>query len=429
MKELFASVPRCPYAYLNGVIIAMGGVNMGILISYFSPVFSYIYENFGDTNWFNASAYFTGIIGNVIAIFMVKYFGNRVTSFFVSIFAIVCFILQGLSTSGGMAFTFRCLLGVCLGLYSTISPSYILEVAPEGRVALFGFMIQVALAFGCLLIPVVGNNLDTSSGIYRRSPFIIYNIILLIPSVIQAVGILFCPGGAPSSAVTDNFVKIFKFPKQITIGIFLMFFLQFSGLNAVLSNLNSIVSGMSGVNVNVITITINLSQLLSTIASSAVVDRLGQRICWAISAAGQALAFFLMWAYNQFEVKDKGLFLSGLYLQQIFFGVGTGPVPFTKCAMMFPLAAKAAACAFMTAFDWLFGGIVVTVWGYVTEKIGVASSFLIFAIMNIISVAFGWFCVLDAVDVHDMDDLAINPQEETKHSKSSSGASPNVVGV
>ena len=375
-------LPTIPNPYISGVIIAMGGVDMGLALAYTGPTLTAITEEFDlskiESTMFNVSAYIAAMVGAIVINFFVKKYGKRNCSFAVGIIALVSWVCLSQSSNKAMAFVFRCLTGSTIGLYSTISPVYIMDVAPQDKKGLFGFMNQLGLALGFLLINIFG---AVTSWKWLA-------LICAFPGLVQVCSVLFVPDPI-QTVLKTSFTQIFKFPKQLIIALLLMFFLQFSGVNAVLSNLSIIINNANlNVSTSLVSIMATVAQLIATLISSLLVDKLGQRVCWTLSSAGQMIAFLLLFAHQKF-VLPSIVFMVGLFLEQLTYGIGTGPVPFTKTAELFKIEVRSTAMAIATAFQWFVGGVVCYLWPTLQDLMGIAWSFFFFAIISLISIIFG----------------------------------------
>ena len=375
-------LPKINIPIINGIIIAMGGVDMGLALAYTGPTLTSISQHFKlskiEETMFNVSGFLAAMIGAIIVNFFVSKYGKRNCSFVVSIFTVLSWIGLSQSFNAPMVFIFRCFTGATIGLYSTISPVFIIDVAPPNKKGFFGFMNQLGLALGFLLVNIFGAIVNWS---YLA-------LICAAPAFIQLCGILFVPEPV-TKLLKTSFTQVFKYPKQIIIALFLMFFLQFSGVNAVLSNLSIIITNANlSVSTSLVSILATVAQLLATLVSSLLVDKLGQRLCWSLSSIGQMIAFILLYAHQFFKL-PSAVFMIGLFMEQLTYGIGTGPVPFTKTADLFKIEVRSSAMAIATAFQWLVGGIVCYLWPTLQDLMGIAWSFFFFAVISLISLIFG----------------------------------------
>jgi MFS family permease len=173
----------------------------------------------------------------------------------------------------------------------------------------------------------------------------------------------------------------------------LMFFLQFSGINAVLSYLETIIreSGID-VSVSVLSISANCVQLVATFVAMVVVDRFGQPLCWCVSASLQIIAFILL-ALQQLCGLSGSVFICGLMLEQLGYGVGIGPVPFALSAQLFEPETVAGVMPIGTAANWITCAVVSFIWPPIQEAIGMGWGFVIFVGMLVMALLFGIFVI------------------------------------
>lgn len=137
------------------------------------------------------------------------------------IFGIVLRILQGLITSG-----FGCLI-----------PVYLTSICPDDTAGFFGSLQQIGIASGLVIFLFL-------------SAFINYQIVAIIGAVIEFI---FCClfWLMPTEKKERDKESIYKrdYALNIFVGMMLMFFQQFCGINALLGNLNKIMS-KSGIDIN-----------------------------------------------------------------------------------------------------------------------------------------------------------------------------------
>ena len=398
----------CGFSYiktplLSGIIIASGGVNLGLGLAYCSPTLNKISEEFNftifESNMFNVLGFLSALLGCIIVTFFMKKFGKRLTSFFCAIFTFLSWIGLGFSQTKIIIFLFRFLTGVSVGLFSTLSPVFIVEIAPPNKRGQFGFLNQLGISIGYLTITGLGMFLNWRYLAFACSTPILLLIFfgLLIPEPI-------------SSALKASFSRIFKFPKELIISITLMFFLQFSGINAVLSNLENIINQAKlTISTHFVALLANISQMIATLLASIIVDKWGQRLCWSLSSIGQLIAFILLGSHQIFKLNSI-FFVIGLFLEQLSFGIGTGPIPFTRAAELFRIEIRSSAMSLVTAIQWLLASSVVFIWPIMKDFLNLGGSFYFFAFIAFLSLIFGLF-MLNPLSEND-DESSDNEETE-----------------
>jgi MFS family permease len=277
-----------------------------------------------------------------------------------------------------MAFAFRVLTGITCGLYSTICPTYLSEVAPDDKKFLFGFINQIGCAVGFLLVTVLG-----ASVTWKQTSY-----ICAVPSMILVLTSLFIP--ERSEAVSNSTLcDLFQYKKANFIAFLFMFFLQFSGVSAVLSNIETILTSANlTISSSLIGILTNVSQLVATIISAAIVDKLGNRLCWIIATICQLIAFIMLCLHQKLGL-HSAVFMVSLFLEQIGYGIGTGPIPFAAAAELFNIEVRATGMAIGTGENWILAALVCLIWPYLKKGLTLGYAFLFFAGIQMLAIVFG----------------------------------------
>lgn len=376
------TLPQIHNPYISAIILMMGGVNMGFGLVYASFTLTAITNQFGlDTlgsTMFNVSGLLGAAAGAIIINMFVMKFGKRWCGLVSGIIGVVSWVGLGLSNSAVLAFIFRVLSGSTVGLCSTICPSFISEIAPPNHRYLFGFLNQVGISIGFLIVTVLGATLS-----WQNVAF-----ICCFPTAIIALFIMMIPE-SPVALVRTSWGNICKYKKECFIAFLLMFFLQYSGINAVMSNMQIILANANlTVSGSLVGILANVAQLVSTVASAFIVDKLGNRLCWLISAAGQLIAFVLLCCHQKLEL-PSWVFIFSLFLEQLTYGIGTGPVPFAAAAELFRVELRSTAMAIATAENWILSASVCLIWPYLEQGLSLGFSFLFFAGIQCLSLIFG----------------------------------------
>ena len=214
-------------------------------------------------------------------------------------------------------------------------------------------MNQIGLSVGILIVAVLGASVS-----WRAC-----SIICSAPGIILIFTILLMPE-APRSFKNGTMAQACEFKMEMLISFLCMFFLQFSGINAVLSNMQIILDNANlTISSSLLGILANIVQLFATLISAALVDSLGNRICWTVSAIIQLMAFVLLCLQQKIGLSTPS-FIAGLFLEQIGYGIVTGPITFAATVELFKAELRAPSMAIITAEDWLLAAIVCLIWHY-----------------------------------------------------------------
>lgn len=376
-------VPQITNPYVAALILSMGAMDVGLGMVYPAFTTTAVAEKFdlnlAEQTMFNVGGLLAAIVGSLGVNFFVTKYGKRLSGLFSGIYATWMWIMLGLSVNKGMLFAFRCLSCLSIGLFTTIVPPFLSEIAPEERKYFFGFINQIAISFGFLFVTVIGAYLNWDVVAY----------ICAIPNFLIAAGIMFIPEKR-ESIVQVSFLEVCKFHKAMFIGFLFMFFLQFTGVQPVMSNMQTILEKANlSISVQVIGIIANIVQLLTTIVSAFIVDRLGNFWCWTISSAGQMIAFILLCLHQKLNL-PTAVFMVGLYLEQFMYGVGSGPIPFACATVQLEMQYRSTAMAIIVAENWAITAVVNAIWPYMQKALTLGYAFLFFAGMMVLSLIFGF---------------------------------------
>ncbi|KAF2888103.1 hypothetical protein ILUMI_18070 [Ignelater luminosus] len=188
------------------------------------------------------------------------------------------------------------------------------------------------------------------------------------------------------------------------ISFSLMFFQQASGIKATVFYTSNIFQA-SGADLNpkIATTVIGVVQLISTLVSSLVVDRLGRRILLLLSGAFMAIGLIILGIfYTLFErslvspetLSSLGFMpLLGLSLFNIAFPLGYGPIAWMICGEIFPPEIKGVATAAASTFNWFIAFIITNLYFDLKQAIGGDLAFYLFATVCTVGVFFVFFVV------------------------------------
>ena len=265
---------------------------------------------------------------------------------------------------------------------------FITELAPDELRGAFGAMNQLGITIGACL--------TYFWGIFFEWRIIAF--ISLIPSFILIIFIWFViesPSFLQQINEYENISsnqpkeKLFqrKFIKPIFISFLLMFFQQFSGVNALLSNLERIFQDSgSHLKPSIDSFLVGLAGVFSTAISTILVEKIGRRLSWLISSISQFLLMLLV-IINKYLDISPYITLFCLFGYNFSFGLGLGPIPWFYIPEFFPDSVRSLICSIMTAINWIFVTFVMLIWPYMKEII----SYIFYTIVIFCSCLYGIF--------------------------------------
>lgn len=183
-------------------------------------------------------------------------------------------------------------------------------------------------------------------------------------------------------------------------GLGLMFFQQFSGINAVIFYTNNIFqSAGSNIPPVIATIIVGVVQTIFTVVSSLVIERAGRRILLLQSCILMGTCLVILGVYfklqaDQVDVASFGwLPLVCLVLFIISFSLGFGPIPWMMMAELFSVEFRGAATGVTVITNWLLVFVVTLCFPIMQVALGIHVCFWFFAAFMGACVPFVFFLI------------------------------------
>jgi sugar porter (SP) family MFS transporter len=190
--------------------------------------------------------------------------------------------------------------------------------------------------------------------------------------------------------------------KPIMIGIGLAILQQVTGINAIIYYANSIFEAAgfttAEAQAKATLYAIGLVNFLATFIAIAWIDRFGRRPLLFAGLTGMGVSLFLVAvSFAFFAEAPEGatsvtpgsiLTLVALVAFIASFAFSMGPVVWTIISEIYPNRVRGRAIAVATAFNWLAAFLVAQFFLSVVNAIGEATTFLLFAIMCVVSIVF-----------------------------------------
>ncbi|CAK7206471.1 Bifunctional purine biosynthesis protein PurH [Sporothrix eucalyptigena] len=190
------------------------------------------------------------------------------------------------------------------------------------------------------------------------------------------------------------------------IGI--MFAQQVCGINSVIMYSVSLLNGMLPLNSALLTIIISIVNLVATMLSAPLPDRLGRKTCLLVSVVGQGTSSFLLAFSIVYGIK----ILSAISVLAFvaFFAVGLGPVPFILASELVGQEAVGATQSWALGANYVATFLVAQFFPLINTALnaklgGAGWVYFLFAFFAILSAAFFWFCVPETNRKKDADEV------------------------
>jgi sugar porter (SP) family MFS transporter len=175
----------------------------------------------------------------------------------------------------------------------------------------------------------------------------------------------------------------------LIVGLALAVLQQFAGINTILYYAPTIMqeTGLGASNSIFYSVFIGVINLLATIVSLRLIDRLGRRILLLVSLAGMAVSVALLGLSFVADL-GSGVILVFMLLYIVSFAIGMGPVFWVLLGEVFPPRRRAQGAAAGSTANWLSNFVVSLVFLPLVGWIGQGETFFIFAAICLIGVAF-----------------------------------------
>jgi MFS family permease len=371
------------------LVVALCGFSIGEIGTFNSPTGPEIAAAWNLSEWqstvFNAQAHLCASLGGFAADFFITRWGRRLPCIVLMGGVLIGFVVIGVTRSNffWVGFVARAFQGFFMGSLTTLAPMYIVELAPPQYRGAFGSFHQLSSAFGISYL----NLLDIWCG---------WRLLSYLAAVIQVLFCIFvfCIPESPAVARTSELsMKEPLCQRKYLYGLGHTFalatFQQLAGMDAILTNLNSIfVVSEAVLTPAVCAYIVTLATIISGSCAAAVIQRLGRKRTWIVSAAGQMTGLLLAWVNDFWEIGGV-LPIISFFIDILSYDLGMGPVPWIITPELFPDDVRPLACSLTTGFNWLLSSVIMFVWPTMRDGIGIGWSFLAFAVCCAGAIAYG----------------------------------------
>ncbi|WP_055695238.1 sugar porter family MFS transporter [Streptomyces prasinopilosus] len=175
----------------------------------------------------------------------------------------------------------------------------------------------------------------------------------------------------------------------LLVGVILAALQQFGGINTILYYAPTIMgeAGLSASNAIYYSVFIGAVNVVVTIVSVYLVDRIGRRPLLLLSLVGMGISIALLGVAFSTDLAPV-LMLVFMMLYIVAFGIGMGPVFWVLLGELFPPAQRAEGAGAGSTVNWLSNFVVSLLFLPLISAIGEGPTFWIFAVICVLGVAF-----------------------------------------
>ena len=188
----------------------------------------------------------------------------------------------------------------------------------------------------------------------------------------------------------------------LILAVLLMFFQQFSGINAVVFNGELILEDASVGDAAVMaTITIGVTQVVGSLVGAILTDILGRKVLLMISGITMCLSMGLLSIYfskneplcsppTDSKCKDNlyPLAITAMMFYIIGYAIGWGALPWLMASELIPMKARGVGVGIATCVNWICAAIVLGFFGSYEDLVKPWGAFLTFSIICLSSAIF-----------------------------------------
>jgi SP family galactose:H+ symporter-like MFS transporter len=335
-------------------------------------------------------------------------------------------ILCAVATNVGVLITGRIALGLAIGVASYSAPLYIGEIAPRELRGGLVTLNQLAITVGILVAYIVDASF-ASSGNWRW----MFGFGLL-PALALGIGMAMLPESPrwlllhqhkeaaikvlsrirSTNRVTEITAEVNDILKDVEpghgrisdlfspmvvrvlfLGIALAVVQQITGINTVIYYAPTIFqkAGFQSAQGSIIaTAGVGLVNVLVTVISIPLLDRVGRRPLLLASLGGMSLALAALglgFAVGGVALKWIGVLSLAVYIAS--FAIGLGPIFWLLISEIYPLRVRGQAASVATMANWLSNFLVSLTFLSLLHRLGSVSTFLLYAVLSLAGL---WFC-------------------------------------
>eukprot|EP00127_Corallochytrium_limacisporum_P001471 Clim_evm5s58 gene=Clim_evmTU5s58 len=314
----------------------------GYCLSFTSPALQPITDEFQlsdfESSTYSGALSLAAAVGALGSFFVTRHYGPYRGQILASIIMTLGWAIQAFAPNFAIILLGRIITGIALGITTACTPLFLNDSAPEGREGAFGFVVQVGIGLGILLINVFG----LFAG-WRALGWICAGT-----SGAAVLAFLFSVPTPPRPVPQDATPKASSAGlAPYIISIILMVFQQMSGINVIIFYINPIAESAGLDDPEIVAVYTMIVQLASGILSLLFIDKVGKKVLLFASSFGMMSALVMLASF--FFIQDEELITSGLgesddeevnatspglALAAIFififsFNCGLGPIPWS----------------------------------------------------------------------------------------------------
>ena len=423
------------YVYIAAIFAAIGGLLFGYDTGVISGALIFIKQSFGLSIFQQELAVSSVLVGAaVLAITggsLSERFGRRKMLLITSVVFIVGALVCAAAGSIQILIFGRVIVGMGIGLASSVVPLYISEISPANARGWQVSLFQLAITVG-ILAAYLADYAFTPSAAWRWMLG-----LAVIPGAMLGAGMLYLPetprflarhgqfdlarGVLAKIRGTEDVEKEFRQIKTssqesalrghisdllvpalrpaLLIGIGLAIFQQVTGINTIIYYAPYIIrtAGISSIQGSILaTAGIGTVNVVMTLVSMWLIDRVGRRPLLLTGIAGMIVSLGALGLIFHLQVKGgelAGLAVIILMFYVASFAISLGPIFWLLIAEIYPLKIRGLAAGIAAGTNWLANFAVSLTFLSLLKSLGPSLTFWLYGILAIGSWLFSYYLV------------------------------------
>lgn len=418
-------------------IAATGGLLFGFDTGVISGALNFLQDAGGwhvsdaELEWITASVLVGAILGAAVSGKITDILGRKKVIIATAVIFALGAIGTGAAPSVELLVTGRIVVGFAIGIASFSVPLYISEISPVRRRGALVSMNQLMITIG-ILVSYISDYLIANDANPFSWRWMFY--VGFIPALILFTGMFFLPetprwligkgrevegrkvleqveepelveeaisrikADIDRESESASYREIFRpwLRSALLIAVGIMFFQQFTGINTIIYYSPKIFK-IAGIESNTLailpSILLGLVNVLFTVVSIMLLDKLGRRPLYFIGMAGMVVALFVLGL--SFFMEDslgdslKYFTVASMFLYLMFFAVSLGPLGWLYISEVFPLKVRGIGMSFGSLSNWLFNGVVAYTFLKLMNSVSPAGAFWIYAAIGVLAIFWG----------------------------------------
>lgn len=436
------------FVWFMASIAATGGLLFGFDTGVISGAIPFMQQDLNISNDgiedITTFALIGAMIGALVSGYLSDKFGRKRIILVAAVIFLIGAVWCGMANGVSGLMAARIFLGVGIGVASFSTPLYLAEISPAKirgtLVSMFQLLITVGLLGAFISDSLIADDANLSCW---RTMF----YIGVIPALILLVGMCFLPESprwllskgreieavevlkkiedptiieeeigkmkadiaqvSEEMSLSETFSQKWMF-YPLMLAILIMFFQQAIGINTVIYYGPSIFQKAgfeSGEAAVMAQVSVGVVNVLFTIASLFLIDKIGRRKLFFLGMTGMVVTLLMIATGFISLDSDAGngryLVVASMLLYIAFFAISMGPLGWLIITEVFPIKVRGVGSSIGSLANWGFNSLIVwtfykSINGFTrffsgNEAYGTASVFCLFAVIALIGIAWGYF--------------------------------------